>query len=84
MAGGKEGAFVFENALELIDIANNLGDSKSMITHPMTTTHRAIAEEDRAKMGITQGMVRLSVGLESAVDLKRDLAQALAVLAQRG
>ncbi|MDI9409727.1 MAG: O-succinylhomoserine sulfhydrylase [Candidatus Pacebacteria bacterium] len=84
LAGGKEAAFIFENALELIDIANNLGDSKSMITHPMTTTHRAIAEEDRAKMGITQGMIRLSVGLESAVDLQRDLAQALAVLGKRG
>ena len=78
LKGGRDAAFALENSLQLIDIANNLGDSKSMMTHPMTTTHRAIAEEDRARMGITQGLVRLSVGLETYEDLERDLAQGLA------
>ncbi|HKO10092.1 MAG TPA: PLP-dependent transferase, partial [Alphaproteobacteria bacterium] len=75
--GGKRGAFRFLNALEVIDISNNLGDAKSLITHPATTTHRAVGPEERARMGITDGLVRLSVGLEDADDLIEDLARGL-------
>ena len=77
IAGGKAGAFRFLNALRLIDISNNLGDAKSLISHPATTTHQRLAEEDRAHLGISPGLVRLSVGLEDVEDLKEDLAQAL-------
>ena len=76
--GGKERAFRFVNALELIDISNNLGDTKSLITHPATTTHQRLEPEDRARLGITDGMVRLSVGLEDPEDIKEDLDRALA------
>jgi O-succinylhomoserine sulfhydrylase len=76
--GGREVAFAFMNALQVIDISNNLGDAKSIITHPMTTTHRAIPEEDRRSMGITEGLVRLSVGLETASDLIADLERGIA------
>jgi len=75
--GGKERAFRFVNALEIVDIANNLGDTKSLITHPATTTHQRIPVEERALLGITDGLVRLSVGLEDVEDIKEDLAQAL-------
>ena len=81
--GGKEGAFRFMNALTLIDISNNLGDAKSLVTHPTTTTHQRLAEEDRLALGITPGYVRLSVGLEDAADVIDDLDQALAA-AKRG
>jgi O-succinylhomoserine sulfhydrylase len=64
--------------LELIDISNNLGDAKSLATHPATTTHRNIGAEARAAMGITDGMLRLSVGLEDAEDVIGDLKQAIA------
>jgi len=74
--GGKEKAFAFENALNLIAICNNLGDSKSLITHPGTTTHSKVDEAERLHLGITDGLLRLSVGLEDADDLKEDLAQA--------
>ena len=74
---GKEAAFRFQNALELIDISNNLGDTKSLITHPVTTTHQRIEPEERARMGIGESLVRLSVGLEDVDDLKEDIAQAL-------
>jgi len=74
---GKPQAFKFLNALQLIDISNNLGDAKSLITHPATTTHRVIGAEERARIGIDDGMVRLSVGLEDADDLIEDLMQAL-------
>ena len=77
LEGGKERAFRFLNALRLIDISNNLGDTKSLITHPATTTHQRLSPEDRAKLGIGEGLVRLSVGLEDAEDLKADLASAL-------
>ena len=80
VAGGKVGAFAFMDALRIIDISNNLGDSKSLVTHPATTTHRAMSPEDRARVGITDGLVRLSVGLESRVDLLADLEQALAAI----
>ncbi len=78
IAGGKEAAFNFVNALALVDISNNLGDSKSLITHPATTTHQRIPPEERQKLGITDGFVRLSVGLEDVADVNDDLAQALA------
>ncbi len=78
VGGGKERAFRFVNALELIDISNNLGDAKSLVTHPATTTHQRLEPEDRARLGISDGMVRLSVGLEDPEDVKEDLAQALA------
>ncbi len=74
---GKGGAFRLLNALQVIDISNNLGDAKSLITHPATTTHRAMGEAGRAAVGIGDGMVRLSVGLEDADDLVEDLLQAL-------
>jgi len=79
--GGKEGAFTFLKALNLIDISNNLGDAKSLTTHPTTTTHQRLSEEDRLALGITPGLVRLSVGLEDADDINEDLAQALAAAA---
>ncbi|HXL99097.1 MAG TPA: O-succinylhomoserine sulfhydrylase [Rhizomicrobium sp.] len=75
--GGKAAAFRFANALTLIDISNNLGDAKSLITHPATTTHQRLKPEARGELGVTDGMLRLSVGLEDAEDLCEDLAQAL-------
>ncbi|MCF8587558.1 O-succinylhomoserine sulfhydrylase [Gordonia liuliyuniae] len=74
---GKERAFEVLNGLQLVDISNNLGDAKSLITHPATTTHRAMGPEGRASIGLTDSMVRLSVGLEAADDLIRDLDTAL-------
>ncbi len=73
----KEAAFKFCNALQLIDVSNNLGDSKSMVTHPATTTHMRIGVEERARLGITDGTIRLSVGLEDVADIIEDLAGAL-------
>ena len=75
--GSQQAAFAFLNALQLIDISNNLGDAKSMATHPTTTTHRSMSEEQRAEIGLTPGWVRLSVGLESRADLARDIGRAL-------
>lgn len=75
--GGREGAFRFLNALGLIDISNNLGDSKSLACHPASTTHMNLTEDDRQMLEIREGHVRLSVGLEHADDLIRDLMQAL-------
>ena len=77
LKGDKARAFRFLNALNLIDISNNLGDTKSLITHPATTTHQRLAPEERARMGISENLVRLSVGLEDAADLIEDLDQAL-------
>ena len=77
VAGGKNAAFAFLDRLRLVDISNNLGDSKSLITHPATTTHQRLPAEDRAALGIGDGLVRLSVGLEDVEDIKIDLAQAL-------
>ena len=65
------------NALELIDISNNIGDAKSLMTHPASTTHSSISPETRQAMGVTEGMVRISVGLEDVEDLKDDLDAAL-------
>ena len=64
--------------LRLIDISNNLGDAKSLVTHPATTTHLRIGAEARARVGITDGVLRVSVGLEDVEDLREDLEQALA------
>lgn len=75
--GGTEGAFAVLDALGLIDISNNLGDAKSLATHPATTTHHRIGPEVRARMGISDGVLRLSVGLEDLDDLRADLDQAL-------
>ena len=77
LAGGKEEAFAFLNGLDIVDISNNLGDAKSLVTHPATTTHRTMGPEERAKIGIGDGMVRLSVGLEDPADLEDDLIMAL-------
>jgi len=78
LAGGKEASFRFLNALRLVKISNNLGDAKSLITHPATTTHSRLKPEARAELGISDGMLRLSVGLETAGDLATDLDRALA------
>ena len=75
--GGKAGAFRFQDALKLIRISNNLGDAKSLITHPATTTHQRIGAAARAELGITDGMVRLSCGLEHPDDVCEDLLAAL-------
>jgi len=77
LKGGREDAFAMLNKLELIDISNNLGDSKSLITHPATTTHRSLTDQERAQAGLTDRWIRLSVGLEDAEDLASDLEQAL-------
>jgi len=77
LPGGKEQAFEVLDKLALIDISNNLGDAKSLITHPATTTHRAMGPEGRAAIGLGDGVVRVSVGLESTQDLIDDLARAL-------
>ena len=75
--GGKAGAFAFANRLSIIGISNNLGDAKSLITHPETTTHQRLKPEQRAALGIGSGLLRLSVGLEDAQDLIEDLDEAL-------
>jgi O-succinylhomoserine sulfhydrylase len=76
-AGSQKDAFKFMNSLKVIDISNNLGDSKSLITHPASTTHRRLAPAIQAEMGITPSVVRLSVGLEHIDDLLKDITQAL-------
>jgi len=75
---GQEEAFAFMNALEIVDISNNLGDAKSLTTHPTTTTHKRLPEEARLAAGITEGTIRLSVGLEDVEDLREDLERGLA------
>ena len=75
-AGGKKAVFRFMNAMKLIDISNNLGDSKSLLTHPATTTHQRLSSKERARIGLDDGMVRLSVGLEDPLDVRDDLEQA--------
>jgi len=79
VAGGKARAFRLMNALATIDISNNLGDSKSLVTHPATTTHQRLKPEERTELGIGDGLLRLSVGLEDPADLIEDLEQALRV-----
>ena len=78
---GKAGAFRLMNALRLVAISNNLGDSRSLMTHPATTTHMRIGAEQRARLGISDGVLRLSVGLEDVEDLLDDLGRALAAAA---
>lgn len=76
--GGKEAAFKIMNKLEIIDISNNLGDAKSLITHPATTTHQKMTPEEQLDAGIKPGTIRLSLGIEDVRDLMDDLGQALA------
>lgn len=75
--GSREAAWRFLDALQIVDISNNLGDAKSMATHPCTTTHRSMPAAERESIGLTEGWVRMSVGLESAQDLQRDVERAL-------
>jgi O-succinylhomoserine sulfhydrylase len=75
--GGKRGAFRFQDALKLIRISNNLGDAKSLITHPATTTHQRLTPAQRAELGISDGLVRVSVGLEDPDDIVEDVLGAL-------
>lgn len=75
--GGKDEAFALMNGLRVVDISNNLGDAKSMVTHPATTTHRRLTPEARAAVGITDGTVRISVGLEDPLDVIEDLVRGL-------
>jgi O-succinylhomoserine sulfhydrylase len=77
LKGGQSALFAAMNKLQVIDISNNLGDSKSLITHPASTTHRRLAPEIRADLGITDSLARLSVGLEHSSDLIKDLEIAL-------
>ncbi len=77
VAGGKEAAFRFLNALEIVKISNNLGDAKSIATHPATTTHQRLSDEQRTVLGITPGLIRLSVGIEDGDDLVADVLGAL-------
>jgi O-succinylhomoserine sulfhydrylase len=77
VVGGKKGAFAFQDGLKLVRISNNLGDAKSLITHPATTTHQRITQQQRNELGITDGMVRLSVGLEHPDDILEDVTAAL-------
>lgn len=78
LAGGKAAAFRFLNAIEIGLISNNLGDAKTILTHPATTTHQRLPDDVKAALGITPGLVRISVGIEEAADLERDILQALA------
>ncbi|MEQ1671465.1 MAG: O-succinylhomoserine sulfhydrylase, partial [Hyphomicrobium sp.] len=78
VAGGKAGAFRCLNAMRLVKISNNLGDAKSLVTHPATTTHFKLTPEQRTELGISDGLIRLSAGLEAASDLIDDLSTALA------
>jgi O-succinylhomoserine sulfhydrylase len=78
VAGGKEAAFRLMNALEIARISNNLGDAKTIATHPATTTHQRLAQDQKDALGITPGLIRLSVGLEDTEDLIADLTRALA------
>jgi O-succinylhomoserine sulfhydrylase len=75
--GDRTRAWAFLDALGIVDISNNLGDAKSMATHPSTTTHRSMSESERLEIGLTEGWVRMSVGLEDAEDLAEDILQAL-------
>ncbi|MGQ3017476.1 O-succinylhomoserine sulfhydrylase [Phenylobacterium sp.] len=75
--GSREAAWRFLDALQIVDISNNLGDAKSMATHPCTTTHRSMPAAERESIGLTEGWVRMSVGLENDQDLQRDVERAL-------
>ena len=75
--GGRKEAHAFLNALELIDISNNIGDSRSLATHPASTTHHGVGPEAREEMGVAEGMIRINIGLEDPQDLIEDVDQAL-------
>ena len=77
VSGDKTDTFAFLDSLQLFDISNNVGDAKSLATHPATTTHRRLGEDGRTKVGIGETMVRLSVGLEDRNELLEDVLQAL-------
>ncbi|MFM2281276.1 MAG: hypothetical protein RLZZ444_3507 [Pseudomonadota bacterium] len=81
LKGGKSAAFAVQNALDVVTISNNLGDAKSLITHPATTTHKNLSDEARAELGITPGILRLSAGIEDGDDLIEDFDRALSGLA---
>ncbi|UXT80021.1 O-succinylhomoserine sulfhydrylase [Agrobacterium tumefaciens] len=80
LKGGKEAAFALQNALDIVKISNNLGDAKSLITHPGTTTHKNLTDDARAELGISGGTLRLSCGIEDTDDLLEDLAKGLAAV----
>jgi len=77
LKGGKDAAFALQDALEVVKISNNLGDAKSLITHPGTTTHKNLTDEARAELGLTAGTLRFSAGIEDSEDLIEDFARAL-------
>ncbi|MEX0339258.1 MAG: O-succinylhomoserine sulfhydrylase [Arenibacterium sp.] len=77
LKGGQDAAFAFLNALEMVLISNNLGDAKSIVTHPATTTHQRLSDAQRDALGISRGLIRLSVGIEDTADILADLTQAL-------
>lgn len=77
LKGGQAAAFRFLNALKIALISNNLGDAKTIVTHPTTTTHQRLSEAQRAELGITPGLVRVSLGIEDGEDLVADIVQAL-------
>jgi O-succinylhomoserine sulfhydrylase len=76
--GGRKRAFELMNRLTMVDISNNLGDAKTMITHPASTTHQRIPADERERLGIGEGLIRLSLGLEDVRDIVDDLDRALA------
>jgi len=75
--GNRETAFAILDALELVDISNNIGDARSLMCHPASTTHAGMSQEDRDAMGVTEGLLRINVGLEDIEDVKEDLDAAL-------
>jgi len=77
LKGDKKEAFGFLNSLKLIDISNNLGDAKSMVTHPASTTHQRLSSQERSALGISENLIRFSIGLEDVKDIKEDISQAL-------
>jgi len=81
LKGGKSAAFAVQNKLDVVKISNNLGDAKSLITHPATTTHKNLSDEARAELGISAGLLRLSAGIEDGDDLIEDFDRALAGVA---
>ena len=80
LKGGKQAAFAMQNRLEVVKLSNNLGDAKSLITHPATTTHKNLSEEARDELGIGPGVLRLSAGIEDVDDLIEDFDRALSGL----
>jgi O-succinylhomoserine sulfhydrylase len=83
LAGGKEAAFAFQDALQVVSISNNLGDAKSLVTHPATTTHKNVDDAARVELGITGGTLRFSAGLEDGDDLLEDFDQALSAISSK-